>query len=58
MKPKACTCKKCGNTNMYYEIPANLILRVFSLHIYWCHKCEARNYVWDRGVTAAPTRSV
>ena len=58
MKPKTCICKKCGNTNMYYEIPTNLILKTLSLHIYWCHKCEARNYFWDWKNTGVPVRPV
>lgn len=45
MNQNPCKCSECTN-ELYYEIPTNFLLTVIGLKIYWCHKCDAKNYVW------------
>lgn len=55
MNTKPCTCKHCGNANLYYQMPTNLVFKALALNIYWCHKCDAKNYHWDWNLNAMPT---
>lgn len=46
MNTKACTCKQCGNDHLYYQMPTNFIFKAIAIQIYWCQKCESKNYIW------------
>jgi hypothetical protein len=50
---KTCSCKHCGNDNLYYQMPTNLVFKVMALNVFWCHKCEFKNYYWAWNLTRA-----
>jgi Zn finger protein HypA/HybF involved in hydrogenase expression len=50
---KTCSCKRCGTDNLYYQMPTNLVFKVMALNVFWCHKCESKNYYWAWNLSKA-----
>ena len=45
MNHENCKCSKC-ESSLHYQIPTHFGLQIIGLKVYWCHKCDAKNYIW------------
>ncbi len=46
MNHTSATCKHCGNSKVYFQLPGNFFYKVIGLKIYWCDHCDGSTYVW------------
>lgn len=49
MNHENCKCRKCKGS-LHYEMPSHIGFQIIGLKAYWCHKCDAKNYIWQWGL--------